>query len=177
MSTRRGQQAKILKILARKKAVSVENLKDNPELLAGTPAEKYALARSLKNILNAGLAKSIPTDKSEFIQITPEGREKNYREELSYATSLISHTWDGRWRVIILDLPESRKSERDALRYLLKKAGFACLKNSIWISPFPFEHFFGNIKKDLGLKTEMMILVSSDIDEATKEAFLKISKS
>ena len=67
------------------------------------------------------------------------------------------------------DVPEERKSERESLRYLLKKAGFVCLKNSAWISPFPFEHLFTNIKKDLGLTTEMMILVTEFVDEETKK--------
>ncbi|MCU0660629.1 MAG: hypothetical protein MUD00_03420 [Candidatus Pacebacteria bacterium] len=79
--------------------------------------------------------------------------------------------WDGTWRIIILDLPEDRKSEREALRYLLKKAGFVCAKNSVWVSPLPFEYFFEGIKKDFGLSTEMLILKTSEVDEATEKMF------
>ena len=70
-------------------------------------------------------------------------------------------------------LPENRKSERESLRYLLKKAGFVCLKNSAWISPFPFEHLFTNIKNDLGLTTEMMIIVTEFIDDETKKVLFE----
>jgi len=89
--------------------------------------------------------------------------------ELDNDTTLANTSWDGFWRIILLDLPENRKNERESLRYLLKKAGFVCLKNSAWISPYPFEHLFTNIKKDLGLTSEMMILVTELVDEETKK--------
>jgi DNA-binding transcriptional regulator PaaX len=76
--------------------------------------------------------------------------------------------------MIMLDLPEERKSEREALRYLLKKAGFVCVKNSVWVSMYPYENLFINIKKDLGLTTEMMILVTDKIDEETEKELIKM---
>jgi len=88
-------------------------------------------------------------------------------------TNLVNTSWDGLWRIILLDLPEDRKNERESLRYLLKKAGFVCLKNSAWISPFPFEYLFTNIKKDLGLTTEMMIIVTEFLDEESKKVLLE----
>jgi len=75
-----------------------------------------------------------------------------------------------------LDIPEERKNEREALRYLLKKADFTCIKNTVWISPYPYEHLFTNIKKDLGLGTELMIIVTDKLDEETNLAFLKSVK-
>jgi DNA-binding transcriptional regulator PaaX len=93
--------------------------------------------------------------------------------KLESDTSLLPN-WDGQWRIVLLDLPESRKSERESLRYLLKKAGFVCLKNSAWVSPFPFEHLFMNIKKDLGLTTELMIFVTNNLDPETELELFKM---
>jgi DNA-binding transcriptional regulator PaaX len=92
-------------------------------------------------------------------------------------TGLVPQTWDGFWRIIILDIPESRKNERESLRYLLKKANFVCIKNTVWISPFPYEHLFTNIKKDLGFTTELMIIVADKLDEETSRAFLESTRS
>ena len=121
------------------------------------------------DIIDSGFAEILPTEQSEFLRLTLQGKQKLNREELDNTTSVINHNWDGLWRIILLDLPESRKSERESLRYLLKKAGFVCLKNSAWISPFPFEHLFTNIKKDLGLTSEIMIIVTQLVDEETKK--------
>ena len=76
-----------------------------------------------------------------------------------------------------MNIPEERKNEREALRYLLKKAGFVCLKNSVWISMYPFEHLFFNIKKDLNLSTEFIIIVTDKIDNETEKRFFSICKA
>lgn len=43
--------------------------------------------------------------------------------------------WDGKWRMIIFDIPEKRREVRGKLRQLLFKLGFGRLANSIYISP------------------------------------------
>ena len=142
-------QTKILKVLGQKKAVSVERLKSvsrESESHHSGRSDKinpeYALTRTIKNIVDSGFAEVFQTEQSEYMRLTPLGRQKLYRDELTNTTAVMNPNWDGKWRMIILDLPENRKSEREALRYLLKKAGFVCAKNSVWVSPFPFEHFF-----------------------------------
>lgn len=163
-------QNSILKILARKKAISLEKLKE--ESVSGPESkEKYAISRSIKNMIDSGLAEVLSSEQNDYLRITLEGKQKLYRDELGATTAPMSGTWDGKWRLVILDLPEERKNEREALRYLLKKAGFVCAKNSVWVSPFPFEHFFGNIKKDLHLTTELMVVVTDQLDEATERYF------
>ena len=81
--------------------------------------------------------------------------------------------WDGKWRIVILDIPESDKEKRNALRYILKKAGFALLKNSVYISPHPFEHMLENMKEDLELTNEISIIVTDYLDESSEEEFRK----
>ena len=158
---------KILKKLAEKPAVSVEELK-------GKDAKtSYAIARALKNLVEAGCAELHKSDNKNYFKITKKGKTKLSATKLETENALVSSSWDGFWRIILLDLPENRKAERESLRYLLKKAGFVCLKNSAWISPFPFEHLFTNIKKDLGLTTEMMIIVTERIDEESKKVLFE----
>lgn len=167
-------QSKILKVLGQKKAVPVERLKDTPK---ASQTDKYAVTRTIKNIVDSGFAEVFQTEQSEYMRLTPLGRQKLYRDELTNTTAVMNPNWDGKWRMIILDLPEDRKSEREALRYLLKKAGFVCAKNSVWVSPFPFEHFFTNIKKDLGLTSEMLIITTDQVDEGAEKLFLNIFKN
>jgi DNA-binding transcriptional regulator PaaX len=167
MSSKQDYFKKILKILGEKSAVSL------PELKEKIIGEKYAITRSLKGLKDAGLVEQISSPQNEYARLTKEGRKKIHSLELESDTSLQNTCWDGLWRIILLDLPESRKSERESLRYLLKKAGFVCLKNSAWISPFPFEHLFTSIKKDLGLTTEMVIFTTNSIDETSEEMFFQ----
>lgn len=169
---------KIIKILSGKSAVPVEDLKSSltpdPSLDCQRWEGKYALTRSIKGLEDAGLIEQVSSGQSKYARLTKEGKKKAHSLKLDGDGAIIDTSWDGYWRMIILDIPEDRKSEREALRYLLKKAGFVCVKNSVWISMLPFENLFMNIKKDLGLTTEMMIIVTDRIDEDTEKEFLKL---
>jgi DNA-binding transcriptional regulator PaaX len=166
---KRDFSKKIIKILSEKPAVSIEELEDRIIL---DKDSQYALNRSIKGLKDAGMIDSIHSGQNQYAKLTKEGKKKANSLKLECENAIISNTWDGYWRIILLDIPEERKNEREALRYLLKKAGFACLKNSVWISMYPFEHLFTNIKKDLNLSSEMMIIVTDKIDEATEKEFL-----
>ncbi len=155
---------KILNSLAGKKAVSTPEIK---AILAHS-GDKYAVTRSIKNLADSGLVERLEGGQGEYLRLTKEGRMKASSQKLDTDGSLVNPNWDGKWRIVLLDLPESRKAEREALRYLLKKAGFVMLKNSAWVSPFPFEFLFQNIKKDFGLTTELMIIVTETLDPETE---------
>ena len=159
---------KILKNLGEKNAIPVRDIKQND-----CKEDSYALARSLKNLAEAGLVTIHESDNQKYAKITDQGRAKLNKTMLEGEDSLVPKTWDGKWRIIILDLPESRKKERENLRYLLKKANFVCMKNTVWVSPYQYEHLFANIKKDLGLSTELMIIVTDKLDPETASAFLR----
>ncbi|OGI59606.1 hypothetical protein A2814_02970 [Candidatus Nomurabacteria bacterium RIFCSPHIGHO2_01_FULL_38_19] len=158
---------KILKKLAERPAVSVEELKDEDVKAS------YALTRALKNLVEGGYAEMHKSERQNYAKITAQGKTRLNSMTLESEEALVPQMWDGFWRIILLDIPENRKSERESLRYLLKKAGFVCLKNSAWISPYPYEHLFMNIKKDLGLTTEIMIIVTQFVDEVTKKVLFE----
>lgn len=172
-------QRTILKTLSKKGVTPVDFVKKDVEeaILGESEASNktgYAIARSIKNLLTDGLVEAFNSEHKQYLRLTKEGKQKLNNIALECESSLVSTSWDGFWRIILLDIPEERKSEREALRYLLKKAGFACLKNSVWISMYPFEHLFTNIKKDLNLSTELIIIVTDKIDKETETEFLSL---
>jgi phenylacetic acid degradation operon negative regulatory protein len=50
-----------------------------------------------------------------------------------------SRNWDGRWRLVVFDVPATQNSRRTRLRRYLRKRGFGCLQNSVWITPDALE--------------------------------------
>lgn len=50
-----------------------------------------------------------------------------------------SRFWDGRWRLILFDVPESCSAKRNQLRRYLRKWGFGYLQNSVWVTPDPVD--------------------------------------
>ena len=175
---------KILKILGQNRAVSLSDLEtqildENREtahsiITTKKPdtKAKTAFKRSLKSLSDSGIINQHDSGQNTYALLTREGRRRAISLQISEQSAVLPH-WDGYWRMVLLDLPESRKAERESLRYLLKKAGFICLKNSVWISPFPFEHMFSSIKSDMGLTTEMMIFTTNTLDPETTNEVMK----
>jgi len=58
--------------------------------------------------------------------------------------ALTGKTWDGFWRVVMFDIPEAKRKERDGLRRRLMKLGFGRLQDSTYLSPYDWdESVFG----------------------------------
>ncbi len=165
---------KILKILSEKPVISVSELSERIIPKPATKVPVYAINRSLKGLKEAGLVENLSSDRTKYTRLTNEGKKKANSLKLESDNAILDPKWDGKWRIILLDLPESRKNERESLRYLLKKAGFVCLKNSAWISPYPFEHLFENIKKDLGLTSEIIIFTTDTMDTETQKVLFEM---
>jgi phenylacetic acid degradation operon negative regulatory protein len=43
--------------------------------------------------------------------------------------------WDGRWRLVLFDVPVGQDTARNRLRHYLRERGFGYLQKSVWITP------------------------------------------
>jgi len=59
--------------------------------------------------------------------------------------------WDGHWRLIIYDIPEKLKVEREHLRGVLGLLGFGKIQDSCWASPYDHSDFIYNFCKQRGI--------------------------
>lgn len=96
--------------------------------------------------------KDFPNQKSTFYSTVYRLKDEGYLEEVEkngrkrLKTTLkgkakISRflkkdkVWDKKWRVVIFDIPEEKKTMRDFFRRKLRAIGFRILQESVWISP------------------------------------------
>jgi phenylacetic acid degradation operon negative regulatory protein len=70
------------------------------------------------------------------IRITRKGVTKLKSFSLELITIKKPRSWDGKWRVVMFDLPLKYKKVRDALRFKLKQMGFIQLQKSVWVHPY-----------------------------------------
>ena len=176
---KKSLQELILSSLSRKKAKKQSDIIEHIEVILQEYEEshdqerkvkpKYLINRAVKKMINDEMLTSHKTEQSSFLSLTSSGRQKLRNIKLSADNHLVSTTWDGYWRMIIVDIPESRKKDQDAIRYILKKAQFIQIKSSVWISPFPMEHMMINMKNDMDLQEEILVLVTDKLDRGTEE--------
>ena len=81
--------------------------------------------------------------------------------------------WDGKWRVLIFDIPEQRKILREKIRSFLSTVGFIHLQHSVWIYPYYCEDLITLLKADLHVGKDVlyMIVDSLESDGALRKKF------
>ena len=71
------------------------------------------------------------------VKITKAGLTKALTYELENMRLNIPKKWDGKWRVIIFDIPKKYNRIRDLFRMRLKQLGLDQLQESVYVSPYP----------------------------------------
>ncbi|MBI5645045.1 CRISPR-associated endonuclease Cas2 [Candidatus Kaiserbacteria bacterium] len=108
-----------------------------------------------------------------MISLTPRGEKEFRKITLSHRVLNYPKKWDGKWRVLIFDIPNHRKSLRDKLRLSLKSAGFVRFQNSVWVFPYNCEDFVALLKSELKIGKDMQYLIVDVIenDKSLLETF------
>lgn len=131
---------------------------------------KFNLWRLRETIKRLNAQKIIEV-KEGVIEITEKGRKKLLKFNLDDMD--LGQKTDGKWRIIIYDISESKKKERDFLREILKRMKFLKLQRSIYLTPFICEDEIEYLKQMFGVGDEVKILKITGIDneQAYKEYF------
>lgn len=119
---------------------------------------KKKLRDTFYNLRRQGLIVIEKTDHNLNIRLTKEGRRRAGMLQIDFLNIKRSKKWDRKWRVIIFDICELKRTYRDLFRGKLKELGFYQLQKSVWICPFDCEaeieilrDFFALSEKELRL--------------------------
>ncbi len=99
------------------------------------------LAQALARLQQAGVVEmrgAGPIDE-RIIRLTTAGRSQSL--ESVDPITLWARPWDGAWRIVAFDIPETAVALRVRLRRKLHEHRFGWLQNSVWISPDPIPDF------------------------------------
>jgi len=102
----------------------------------------------LAKLKKFGWAERFSKDEEAHYRITPKG-EREIDKVLKILKTKAE--WDGRWRLVMFDIPETQRTLRDRLRRELSKLGLGILQASVWISPNDIKEEIEEIGKNLSL--------------------------
>lgn len=96
----------------------------------------YDLIRLLKK---QSLLEEYREGNEKFYRLTTRGTFEACRGRLMAECARQKRArWDGKWRMVLFDVPESKRRFRDYLRSLLKQLGFLQWQRSVWVSPYAY---------------------------------------
>ncbi len=74
-------------------------------------------------------------DMSHTLILTKKGKIKSLTYHFQ-KMKIERKNWDGKWRIVIFDIPEKLRKGRDALRDKLKELGFHEFQKSVFVFPY-----------------------------------------
>lgn len=141
-----------------------------PAALAKLPSIKRAQLRAryrtaLGRLAAQGYVTFEKLNDKSYARITDTGRKKLVFElEKNKLDLSKKRHWNGRWRVIIFDVPERRRKTRDRLRMLMQQLGFVRLQDSVWVFPYDCEEFIALLKAELKIGAAVLYMVVEEIE-------------
>lgn len=104
-----------------------------------------------------------------IISLSREGRR---RAELNGAGKILSRKvkekpkWDGKWRIVMFDLANNKTTQRNAIRFFLKRCGFVLMQKSVWLYPYNCSKEIEFIRSFFGLLAiEFRFITCDDIED------------
>lgn len=123
----------------------------------GSPLKKSALSVAVNRMKERGLVEFEKNAEDQIlIKLTDMG--KDFLGDLSSS----GDEWDGKWRIVIFDIPETKKAIRDLFRRRLKDWGFKAWQKSVWISSLAATQKLRQLITKLGIDDWVIVIESSD---------------
>jgi|SRR3989338_3314724 len=72
--------------------------------------------------------------------------------------------WDKKWRILIFDIREERKTLRNKVRTTLIAIGFKRLQDSVWVYPYECEDFVALLKADFKIGKDLLYIIADTIE-------------
>lgn len=121
-------------------------------------AARQHARRSVNGLLTKGL---LTLDAEGMLHLTERGHAKldDVVIRMAKAVKRPIRNWDCKWRLVAFDIPEELKEKRDALRFVLKRAGFVKMQQSIWAHPLDCSELSNLLKRDRQLAKRVMYMV------------------
>lgn len=133
---------------------------------------KWRLRQVLKRLYDQKLVEIYETGEGYTVKVTEKGRRRLLKYNLDDLI-LTDKKWDKKWRIIIYDVDESKKTLRNVFQKMLRKLEFLQLQKSVYLTPYPCENEVEYLRQIYGIGREVVLLTITGLEneQAYKEYF------
>lgn len=123
--------------------------------------QRYYINKVTKKLLEE---KMIRLNDKGRLMLTDKGMRHLAKLEMGDEEIAKPKRWDGKYRLVIFDIPEKMQRSRIAIRRQLTAWGFVRLQNSVWVHPYDCERAIGLLKTYFDLGDDVLYLVVESIE-------------
>lgn len=125
--------------------------------------EQSDFLNKVKYLKRHGLIESFVENKEQYYRITSVGLNKIKLSQSELISIERPFKWNGKWYIVIFDIPDKYKNEREILRKRLIKAGFRKVQESVYVYPFECREEVALCTESLGVQKFTLVLVADII--------------
>ena len=100
----------------------------------GRKEDRQQFSQLIYYLKKQGYIKIKNLEEKQGVILTPKGAEKVLR--IKFKMQEKKRRADGKWQMVIFDIPERKHDLRDLLRANLRILGYKMLQKSIWVCPY-----------------------------------------
>ncbi len=125
---------------------------------------KYQLKSSVSRLIVAGYIVLVEVNGKKQLQLTSRG--ERYAAQLQEGGISVKRPrrWDGKWRILMFDIPEKRRGVRTTVRHTLQALGFKRLQDSVWVHPHDCEDLITLLKVDFSIGKDLLYIIADTIE-------------
>lgn len=139
------------------------------------PRLNRRVSQAINRLRERGLIERVQTNRGLALRLTKKGSQLavSIEEEGKIFEMQKPKKWDEKWRIVIFDIWERRRTVRDRLRSILRTNGFVKVQNSVWVYPYDCEELFVFLRTNLRLGKGILYIVAEEIeyDETLRKHF------
>ncbi len=127
-------------------------------------AERSRIVQALYRLEKQGLVQKTGKVIQEGLELTDNGRRHIKRILSDKLDSPRGKPWDGKWHVVIFDIPEHHRLGRDLLRRKLNQLGCHQLQKSVFLYPYDLRLIVERIRDSYDLKSDLIYITADTLD-------------
>lgn len=138
---------------------------------------KKQLQNAYRNLHYRKLIEIIQESDEKFkVQLTNKGQKRVQEFSFEFLEIKKPNKWDGKWRILMFDIPSQPKiynQARNALRAKIKDLGFYQMQKSVWVYPYECEDEILFIAELFQIQKHIEIITAEKLlhEEKIKRAF------
>ena len=126
--------------------------------------KQFQVKRSFEYAKKNKLITIKETASGHVVMLTDEGKKKLQAFRLGEIRLKKSKQWDGKWRIVVFDVPEKYKLNRFTFSKKLKELGLVQMQKSVWVWPYELGDEVDLMKEVYEIRPFVRIITAVNID-------------
>lgn len=130
--------------------------------------ERYRIDRVIKKLHKNKLVNIYTRNGNEVVEITKAGKKRVLKYNLDDMKLKVPKKWDGWWRIVMFDIPESKRRMRDAVSRKIRGLGLYPIQKSVFVSPYVCKNEIDFIGEFFDAREHIIYIKAKEIEGVRK---------